>query len=108
MKKVLPYYNDNVTKALLDLFPNIGFSPLKMFRNGIIIINSHFYYNYINNIFIGIWDKSINRRQFFEKYAKEKGFDALIPDHWYVQPRYKIRLMKVLLLLFYLLLYCFS
>ena len=37
------------------------------------------------NIFAVSWPK--NRRIFFENYAKQNGFDPLIPDNWYTQPR---------------------
>jgi hypothetical protein len=47
------------------------------------------------------WDKSAERRHFFEDYAKENGFDPLIPDNWYSQSRDKIMSTKVVQLEFY-------
>jgi hypothetical protein len=38
-----------------------------------------------------------NRRQFFENYAEENGFDPLNPKNWYAQPTEKIMAVKVLL-----------
>lgn len=29
------------------------------------------------------WSKTENRRRFFERYAKDNHFDALIPENWY-------------------------
>lgn len=33
------------------------------------------------------WNEKTNRRKYFESIAKEKGFDALQPSHWYSLPR---------------------
>lgn len=30
------------------------------------------------------WANIINRRNFFHKFAKERGFDPLIPENWYL------------------------
>jgi hypothetical protein len=32
------------------------------------------------------WQDIGNRRQFFENFAKENGFDPLIPENWYLPP----------------------
>lgn len=37
-----------------------------------------------------MWHDALSRRQFFEKYAKERGFDALIADNWYSQSKSEI------------------
>jgi hypothetical protein len=29
------------------------------------------------------WQNAIRRREFFDNFAKEKGFDALKPESWY-------------------------
>jgi hypothetical protein len=29
------------------------------------------------------WTVSLNRREFFENFSREKGFDPLIPENWY-------------------------
>jgi len=31
----------------------------------------------------GYWDLASNRRRFFESFAKESGFDPLVPKNWY-------------------------
>ena len=36
-----------------------------------------------------------SRRQLFEEYARANGFDALLPDNWYLQSREDIMLVKV-------------
>jgi hypothetical protein len=36
------------------------------------------------------WNYTSNRRKFFEKYAKEHGFDSRDPAGWYTQPSDKI------------------
>jgi hypothetical protein len=42
-----------------------------------------------------VWSKIENRRKFFESYAEKRGFDALIPDHWYLQSTTQIMAEKV-------------
>jgi hypothetical protein len=34
-----------------------------------------------------VWHEPDARRKFFESYAKQKGFDPLIPENWYKQSR---------------------
>jgi hypothetical protein len=29
------------------------------------------------------WQNKENRRKFLDQYAKEKGFDPLLPENWY-------------------------
>jgi hypothetical protein len=36
-----------------------------------------------------------NRRRYFEDYAKENGFDPLVPENWYMQPKFKLAAKKV-------------
>eukprot|EP00026_Physarum_polycephalum_P002429 Phypoly_transcript_02435.p1 GENE.Phypoly_transcript_02435~~Phypoly_transcript_02435.p1 ORF type:complete len:884 (+),score=75.70 Phypoly_transcript_02435:120-2771(+) len=62
---VIYYHNQSVSKALLDLFPNIGLDIVQ------------FRYN--------TWHAPENRRKFMEKYARKKGFDPLVAAHWYIQ-----------------------
>jgi hypothetical protein len=48
-----------------------------------------------------------NRRNFFLKYAAEKGFDPLAPEDWYKQSRKNIVAVKVCPTLIFLVIYCF-
>lgn len=41
------------------------------------------------------WGDINNRRKVFEKYAREAGFDPLIPSNWYSQSLTKIMSIKV-------------
>eukprot|EP00026_Physarum_polycephalum_P002695 Phypoly_transcript_02703.p1 GENE.Phypoly_transcript_02703~~Phypoly_transcript_02703.p1 ORF type:complete len:811 (+),score=66.41 Phypoly_transcript_02703:184-2616(+) len=70
IQSVLSHHSHSITRALLDLFPEIGLDP------------SQFRLQQISSI--------EHRRKFFEKYAAAKGFDPLIPNNWYSQPRDKI------------------
>lgn len=45
-----------------------------------------------------VWNDTRNRKKFFEDYAKENGFDPLVPENWYNQPRDKINTFKVIIL----------
>lgn len=49
----------------------------------------------VNVNYSASWHGVENRRQFFEQYALEHGFDPLIPDNWYSQSRESIMDFKV-------------
>eukprot|EP00026_Physarum_polycephalum_P000662 Phypoly_transcript_00663.p1 GENE.Phypoly_transcript_00663~~Phypoly_transcript_00663.p1 ORF type:complete len:1097 (+),score=133.55 Phypoly_transcript_00663:927-4217(+) len=68
------FYQRQVTKALLDVYPDIGLEREKLF----IHISSSF------------WAVVKNRRTFFDEFAKENAFDPLVPSNWYNVPRHKI------------------
>eukprot|EP00026_Physarum_polycephalum_P003064 Phypoly_transcript_03073.p1 GENE.Phypoly_transcript_03073~~Phypoly_transcript_03073.p1 ORF type:complete len:492 (+),score=39.24 Phypoly_transcript_03073:901-2376(+) len=57
------YYRGNLAKALLHIFPDIGFDTLKL--------NSRQY------------NHPKNRRKFFDSFALENGFYPHVPDNWY-------------------------
>jgi len=69
---VLSHHNNSVPKALVDLYPDIGLEIIK--------------FNLSTK-----WHSEENRREFFEMYAKENGFDPLVPKNWYLQNAAKIR-----------------
>eukprot|EP00026_Physarum_polycephalum_P001724 Phypoly_transcript_01726.p1 GENE.Phypoly_transcript_01726~~Phypoly_transcript_01726.p1 ORF type:complete len:978 (+),score=124.21 Phypoly_transcript_01726:128-3061(+) len=73
--RVLAYYNDSVSKALVYLFPDIGLDPSK-------------FADYSNR------NNTENRKRFFELYAKENGFNPLVAHNWYLQTREKIMSSK--------------
>lgn len=65
-------------------------------------MNDFYFVNYV--IIAAFWKDRKNRRNFFENYAKENGFDPLVPDNWYKHPYINISQIKVLsniFLLFY-------
>eukprot|EP00026_Physarum_polycephalum_P001621 Phypoly_transcript_01623.p1 GENE.Phypoly_transcript_01623~~Phypoly_transcript_01623.p1 ORF type:complete len:1048 (-),score=160.89 Phypoly_transcript_01623:116-2998(-) len=65
------YHNGSLSKALAELFPNIGLDSSKF------------------------WPKSSNKKQkFFEKYAEDNGFDHLKAENWYSQPVKRIMAYK--------------
>ena len=49
------------------------------------------------DILLAPWRVITNRKRFFENYAKEHGFDPLVPENWYLQSRKRIANYKVLL-----------
>lgn len=49
------------------------------------------------NFLIVLWSKPEIRRQFFETYAANNGFNPLVAQNWYTQTREKIMSMKVFL-----------
>eukprot|EP00026_Physarum_polycephalum_P001387 Phypoly_transcript_01388.p1 GENE.Phypoly_transcript_01388~~Phypoly_transcript_01388.p1 ORF type:complete len:627 (+),score=98.80 Phypoly_transcript_01388:211-1881(+) len=62
--RVIFYHENSPAKALMDLFPDIGLTIPWSTNN---------------------WNESLNRRKFFEKYAKDQGFDPLNAGDWYKQ-----------------------
>jgi hypothetical protein len=71
--RVLNYHQHSVNKAIADLFPDIGFDESRIISN---------------------WEELKNRRKFFEEYAKQTGFDPLVPANWYNQTRERIMSFK--------------
>jgi len=75
-RSVIAYHGQSLSRALMDLFPDIGLEKTK-FR-------AHKF----------TWDSSESRRKFFEKYAFTSGFDPLHPDGWYAQSTSSFVAMK--------------
>ncbi len=50
------------------------------------------------------WSSAIDRRKFFEDYAKKRGFDPLTPENWYIESYRNVAAMKVFNELWYFLL----
>eukprot|EP00026_Physarum_polycephalum_P002689 Phypoly_transcript_02697.p1 GENE.Phypoly_transcript_02697~~Phypoly_transcript_02697.p1 ORF type:complete len:777 (+),score=106.95 Phypoly_transcript_02697:66-2396(+) len=65
---ILKLFNNSFAKAVTTLFPNIGAQE------------SMFKLPYLPKQF---WADIGNRRTFFTKFAKKKGFDAMSPKNWY-------------------------
>eukprot|EP00026_Physarum_polycephalum_P002204 Phypoly_transcript_02209.p1 GENE.Phypoly_transcript_02209~~Phypoly_transcript_02209.p1 ORF type:complete len:520 (+),score=44.14 Phypoly_transcript_02209:1308-2867(+) len=57
------YYNNNIKKALMHIYPNIGLDQTNFPER--------------NN-----WTKFENRRSFFINFAKAKGFDPFVFENW--------------------------
>eukprot|EP00026_Physarum_polycephalum_P004416 Phypoly_transcript_04435.p1 GENE.Phypoly_transcript_04435~~Phypoly_transcript_04435.p1 ORF type:complete len:688 (+),score=101.45 Phypoly_transcript_04435:123-2066(+) len=64
---VIAYHGQSISRALMDLFPDIGLDKTK-FR-----------------VQKFSWDNPENRKNFFEKYALAHRFDPLHPEEWYAQ-----------------------
>eukprot|EP00026_Physarum_polycephalum_P001151 Phypoly_transcript_01152.p1 GENE.Phypoly_transcript_01152~~Phypoly_transcript_01152.p1 ORF type:complete len:1060 (-),score=94.29 Phypoly_transcript_01152:294-3473(-) len=73
---VIAYHKRSVSKALCDLFPNIGLESVR------------------HDTPVAWHDIKANRRNFFINYAKQNAFDHLVPENWYIQPRHKILTVK--------------
>jgi hypothetical protein len=90
---------------LLSLFPNIGLEKEKLRKLSILhIFRSIFFVNHQ----IGLLRNPGHRRAFFEKYAKENGFDPLQAANWYLQPTEKIMATKVINCKFNVIFMCLS
>lgn len=71
----------DITKILEDVFPKIGIDRLKFDHS--IHKSTLLFKNIFNCIAENHWQDSANRREFFEKRAKELGYDPLLPETWY-------------------------
>eukprot|EP00026_Physarum_polycephalum_P000822 Phypoly_transcript_00823.p1 GENE.Phypoly_transcript_00823~~Phypoly_transcript_00823.p1 ORF type:complete len:527 (-),score=83.80 Phypoly_transcript_00823:937-2517(-) len=69
--RVMFYHGNNVAQALIDLFPEIG------------LRKSLFHSQYVKHA-VG------TLRKFFEQYARDNGFDPLVPENWYQQATSRI------------------
>jgi len=75
ISKVVSYHSNNISDALVELFPDVGFDRSKLKAKP-------------------DWHSEENRRDFFVKYATDNGFDPLIPTNWYSHPRGNIMAAK--------------
>lgn len=98
-KRVLSYHGNSVSKALMDLFPNIGLDRSKFNFPISMLSNSHKIFITYKNI--EYWNKPSNRRKFFEDYAKVNQFDPFDVDKWYTSARF-VENEKVLIYVFVL------
>lgn len=73
-----------------------------MLQNSIQVLYFIFVILVINGLIIATWRDVRNRRSFFDEYAKEKGFDSKIPEHWYKQSIEYISSLPVCLQCFFL------
>eukprot|EP00026_Physarum_polycephalum_P011168 Phypoly_transcript_11369.p1 GENE.Phypoly_transcript_11369~~Phypoly_transcript_11369.p1 ORF type:complete len:392 (+),score=44.19 Phypoly_transcript_11369:39-1178(+) len=72
--RVLMYHRNSISRALIDLFPEIGLDKSKFWNAN--------------------WRDPTTRRRFLEKYAKEHGFNPAVPENWYMQKRKDILAKK--------------
>ena len=95
---VLAYHGHSLSRALLDLFPNIGLDKHK-FHVRKCTISSHHSRSLAHAITYSLapvaWDLISNRRRFLEKYARDRGFDPLLPSGWYAQSCAQFTAIKV-------------
>lgn len=98
----MSFHNNSVARALGDLFPEITFDP-SLFHSNICIILLFYLFYIIICFFVFIdlycyldWMDVRNRRKFFEKYAREHGFNPTDPEGWYKQNKKQILETKVL------------
>lgn len=86
---------EDIFKHYKECFPNC-----KLIETTLTLIEEVMIFFYLYSIFVFLlfligWKDIDSRRLFFENYAKKEGFDPLIPDNWYIQPRTKIADSKV-------------
>eukprot|EP00026_Physarum_polycephalum_P002151 Phypoly_transcript_02156.p1 GENE.Phypoly_transcript_02156~~Phypoly_transcript_02156.p1 ORF type:complete len:735 (+),score=101.72 Phypoly_transcript_02156:694-2898(+) len=74
-QKVIYFHEGSISRALLDLFPEIGFDKSKFWN-------------------LPLWNKPSRRRKFFENFAKENNFDPLNAHVWYQQSARRMKVVK--------------
>lgn len=100
---MLTYYNNSLSQALIDLFPDIGLERS-------CFLHSNYYYfifNLAHNNYSCIGDRErdspSSRRMIFETYAKYCGFNPSIPSNWYKSyNNEKLKAIKVNISLFFM------
>ena len=101
---MISYHNNSVAQAIRELFPYIGLDQSKFWSRGMknsVILHSYFYYYLLfclfcfSNNLAGIWKDKMNRRKFFEHYAKANEFEPEDKDAWYAHPIGNITADKV-------------
>lgn len=93
---VLGYYSRSLSKALMDLYPNIGLDHQLFLRRPRIIFIFYllllfhyysFHLHFSNCLFYSIienfWQEKSNQRKFFDAIARKKHFNPLIASNWY-------------------------
>jgi len=63
---VLKIYRNSWSRAIIATFPDIGLDLFKFNK-----VPQHY------------WKEQNNQKNFFLELAKKRGFDALVPEHWY-------------------------
>lgn len=80
----------------MELFPDIGLDQSKFnFQQSIKLIIIGCLISKYLQCCLEYWHRLVNRRKFFENYAKEQGFDPLVPENWYSQPIQNLMELKV-------------
>eukprot|EP00026_Physarum_polycephalum_P001070 Phypoly_transcript_01071.p1 GENE.Phypoly_transcript_01071~~Phypoly_transcript_01071.p1 ORF type:complete len:1197 (-),score=193.28 Phypoly_transcript_01071:69-3659(-) len=76
-QSVVSYHKGSYKSALLDLYPSIGLQA-----------------EFFNVLPKGYWAEKANRRHYFDTFAKQNSFDALIPENWYQVTREQLNNQK--------------
>jgi hypothetical protein len=99
--QVISYHNYSVSRALVDLFPEISLSLEKFKIDKSLVLEKSILIHLPPSrtlIFISApWYYVENRKNFFLNYAKENEFNPLVPEHWYAMSRMRIKSQKVLI-----------
>jgi hypothetical protein len=108
VSRILFYHQHSLVQALLVLFPEIGLQismfPYKTrmlsFLTSLFLATFQYLISYSLNVsehgpfslikYWTGWNVPVERRKFFESYAKQNGFDPLIPENWYNVSKYKL------------------
>lgn len=95
VRDVLAYHQDSLVRALLDLFPQIGFDKRKLEAH-LCKFYCYLFCYFFSHVVTAVWVNEDTRRKFFINYAHDNGFDALDPNGWYTQSKRNILNQKVL------------
>jgi hypothetical protein len=103
---VLRYYNGNLTKALMDVYPELGravnphYSPSKIFS----FSPSFFLFLHLilcspthNILSQEFYWRTKTIRDWFDAFARDKEFDPLVAANWYSVSHADIKSAKVLI-----------
>eukprot|EP00026_Physarum_polycephalum_P001556 Phypoly_transcript_01558.p2 GENE.Phypoly_transcript_01558~~Phypoly_transcript_01558.p2 ORF type:complete len:464 (+),score=75.56 Phypoly_transcript_01558:1715-3106(+) len=74
---ILHHFGGSILNGLLKIYPNIGLQK-----------------SYFQTLPSGFWNEWQNRRDFFDAFAKEHGFNPLVANNWYPVTSRKIQSAK--------------
>src|SRR5271163_996730 len=104
MRSVLAHFCGNFVEALFSLFPEIGLEkskflvlPSRLFLFVYIYIYIYIYILVLILFEVNYWEDVNNRRKLFDKFAKSKKFEPLIPTNWYTWTKTDLLSFKVFL-----------
>jgi hypothetical protein len=106
---VVSFYKGNYAAALKELFPEVTFESTKLpiVPSNPLLYSKYLFYSIINIIATeNYWSDPLNRKQFFERIAREQQIDPLSLKDWYQLGRdgifkYKVFLFSVFFTIYY-------
>jgi hypothetical protein len=79
---MLDYYGGSIGNALKDIYPTVQWHEPNFYRMSF-LPPAVLFILCLNTYTGNYWHNPLNRRSFFDSYARAMGFDPLIASNWY-------------------------